>query len=246
MTPGNVKALCKRELRSYLSTPLAYVFIVIFLAMTGVFTFYLGSFFERGQADLQPFFLWHPWLFLLLVPALGMRLWAEERKTGTVELLLTLPVSMVEAVFAKFLAAWLMLGAALALTFPMWISVNLLGHPDNGVIVANYLGSFLMAGAYLALSACLSATTRNQVIAFVLSVVVCFIFLMAGFPIVLDAFQGWLPEVLLEAIASLSFYRHYIGITKGIISLADILFFFSFIALWLYLGAWVIERKKAS
>ncbi|TYO98114.1 ABC-2 type transport system permease protein [Geothermobacter ehrlichii] len=242
---NHLKALCKRELAGYFVTPLAYVFIVIFLALTGIFTFYLGGFFERGQADLQPFFLWHPWLFLLLVPALGMRLWAEERKTGTVELLLTLPVSMVEAVLAKFLAAWLMIALSLALTFPMWITVNILGDPDNGVIFANYLGSLLLAGAYLAVASCLSATTRNQVIAFVLSTIACFAFLLAGFPIVLDFFRPWLPEAVLNGIAALSFYNHYLGITKGILDLKDLVFFISFIAVWMYLGAWVICRKKA-
>ncbi len=245
MRVNQLKALCKRELAGYFVTPLAYVFIVIFLVLTGIFTFYLGGFFERGQADLQPFFLWHPWLFLLLVPALGMRLWAEERKTGTIELLLTLPVSMVEAVLAKFLAAWLMIALSLALTFPMWITVNILGDPDNGVIVANYLGSLLLAGAYLAVAACLSALTRNQVIAFVLSTIACFAFLLAGFPIVLDFFRSWLPETVLNGIAALSFYSHYLGITKGILDLRDLVFFISFIAVWMYLGAWVISRKKA-
>jgi len=238
--------LFKRELAGYFATPLAYVFIVIFLVLTGVFTFYLGGFFQRGQADLQAFFLWHPWLFLLLVPALGMRLWAEERKTGTIELLLTLPVSMTEAVLAKFLAAWAMIAISLALTFPIWISVNLLGDPDNGVIVANYLGSLLMAGAYLAVAACLSATTRNQVIAFVISTLACFAFLLAGFPLVLDFFRPWLPQAALDAIASLSFLSHFETITRGMIDLRDLLFFVSFILLWLYLGAWVISRKKAS
>lgn len=238
--------LYQRELTSYFATPLAYVFIVIFLVLTGVFTFYLGSFFQRGQADLQPFFLFHPWLFLLLVPALGMRLWAEERKTGTVELLLTLPVSMFEAVLAKFLAAWSMIAISLALTFPIWMTVNLLGNPDNGVIIVNYLGSLLMAGAYLAIAACFSAATRNQVIAFVISTLACFIFLLAGYPMVLDFFRAWLPQSALDAIASLSFLNHYQAISRGVIDLRDLVFFISFIAFWLYLGAWVINRKKAS
>lgn len=237
--------LYQRELTSYFATPLAYVFIVIFLVLTGVFTFYLGSFFQRGQADLQPFFLFHPWLFLLLVPALGMRLWAEERKTGTVELLLTLPVSMFEAVLAKFLAAWSMIAISLALTFPIWMTVNLLGNPDNGVIIVNYLGSLLMAGAYLAIAACFSAATRNQVIAFVISTLACFIFLLAGYPMVLDFFRAWLPQSALDAIASLSFLNHYQAISRGVIDLRDLVFI-SFIAFWLYLGAWVINRKKAS
>jgi len=243
---SNLRPLFRRELASYFATPLAYVFIVIFLVLTGIFTFYLGGFFERGQADLQAFFLFHPWLFLLLVPALGMRLWAEERKTGTVELLLTLPVSMVEAVLAKFLAAWAMIAISLALTFPIWITVNLLGDPDNGVIVANYLGSLLMAGAYLAVAACLSALTRNQVIAFVVSTLACFAFLLAGFPLVLDFFRPWLPQAALDGIASLSFLSHYQAISRGVVDLRDLLFFLSFIATWLYLGAWAISRKKAN
>ena len=241
-----VRAIYKRELAGYFATPLAYVFIVIFLALTGAFTFYIGGFFARGQADLQPFFVWHPWLYLFLVPALGMRLWAEERRSGTIELLLTLPVSMGEAVLGKFLAAWTMLALALALTFPMWITVNILGHPDNGVILAGYLGSLLVAGSYLAVSACLSAATRNQVIAFVLSVVVCFLFLLAGYPLVLDVFRSWLPRPLVTGIASLSVLDHFYGVIKGVLSLSDLIYFGSFMALWLLAGAWTIERKKAA
>ena len=241
----NVAAVFRREMAGYFATPLAYVFIVIFLMLMGAFTFYLGGFFPRGQADLIPFFQWHPWLYLLLVPALGMRLWAEERKSGTIELLMTLPVSMGEAVLGKFLAAWAMIAIALALTFPIWITVNILGSPDNGVILASYLGSLLMAGALLALSACISALTRNQVIAFVLSVVVSLLFLLAGFPLVLDIFRSWLPAVVLDGIASLSVLHHFQAITRGVLDLRDLLFFLSFIALWLYLGAWTINRKKA-
>lgn len=243
---NHVKTLFRRELAAYFATPLAYVFVVIFLVLMGVFTFHLGGLFERGQADLQPFFVWHPWLYLFLVPALGMRLWAEERKTGTVELLLTLPVSMGEAVLAKFLAAWAIIGISLALTFPVWITVNLLGSPDNGVILAGYIASLLMAGAYLAVSACISAVTRNQVIAFVLSTVACFAFLLAGFPLVLEFFRPWLPEFVVAGIASLSFMTHFQAIVKGVLDLRNLVFFVSFIALWLYLGAWVISRKKAA
>ena len=178
-----IKGVFRRELRSYFATPVAYVFIVIFLMLTGVFTFYLGGFYEREQADLRPFFNFHPWLYLFLVPAVAMRLWAEERKSGTIELLMTLPVSPLQAVVGKFLAAWAFIGIALLLTFPIWITVNYLGDPDNGVILSAYTGSFLMAGGFLAIGSCISATTRNQVIAFVLTVVVCFGFLLAGFPL---------------------------------------------------------------
>ena len=184
-----ITTVCKRELRSYFATPVAYVFIVIFLVLSSAFTFYLGNFYERGQADLLPFFSFLPWLYLFLVPAVSMRLWSEERKSGTIELLLTLPITMWQAVMGKFLAAWLFIGIALALTFPLWITVNYLGDPDNGVIFASYLGAWLMAGAFLAIGSCISAATRNQVVAFILTVVVCFLLVMAGFPLVLDAFR---------------------------------------------------------
>ncbi len=185
-----IRSIARRELRSYFATPLAYVFIVIFLVLTGLFTFYLGGFYERGQADLAPFFNFHPWLYLFLVPAIAMRLWAEERKSGSIELLLTLPVTLWQAVLGKFLAAWLFIAVALALTFPIWITVNYLGDPDNGVIVAGYIGSLLMAGGFLAIGSCISAATRNQVVAFILTVVICFLFMLAGFPLVLDLFSG--------------------------------------------------------
>lgn len=165
----------RRELASYFATPLAYIFIVIFLVMAGTFAFFIGNFFNRGQADLQPFFQFHPWLYLVLIPALSMRLWAEERKTGTIELFLTLPISMTQAVLGKFLAAWAFAGIALILTFPFWITVNILGSPDNGVILASYIGSFLMAGAYLAIGGALSALTKSQIIAFVVTAAVCFL-----------------------------------------------------------------------
>src|SRR5579863_2344555 len=186
----NVWIIFRRELKSYFATPLAYVFIVIFLVMAGILTFFLGNFFERGQADLQPFFAFHPWLYLVLIPALSMRLWAEERKSGTIELFLTLPISVGEAVLGKFLAAWAFSGIALALTFPFWITVNVLGSPDNGVILASYLGSFLMAGAFLAIGAAISAACKNQVIAFVLSGTLCFVFIAAGSSIVLGPIES--------------------------------------------------------
>ena len=235
----------KRELRAYFATPLAYVFIVIFLALSGVFTFYLGNFYGRGQADLQPFFAFHPWLYLLLVPAIAMRLWAEERKSGTIELLLTLPVTMWQAVLGKFLAAWAFVGIALALTFPMWMTVNYLGNPDNGVIVAGYLGSLLMAGGYLAIGACVSAATKNQVIAFIAALVICLLFTLAGFPLVLDAFASWAPQALVELISSLSFLSHFQAISKGVLALSDVLYFLVMIGAWLLAGAIVIDLKKA-
>ena len=240
-----ITTVCKRELRSYFATPVAYVFIVIFLVLSSAFTFYLGNFYERGQADLLPFFSFLPWLYLFLVPAVSMRLWSEERKSGTIELLLTLPITMWQAVMGKFLAAWLFIGIALALTFPLWITVNYLGDPDNGVIFASYLGAWLMAGAFLAIGSCISAATRNQVVAFILTVVVCFLLVMAGFPLVLDAFRSWAPQMLVDAIASMSFLTHFSSISKGVIDLRDLLYFVLMIGFWLYASAIVIDLKKA-
>lgn len=242
---NNITAIARRELANYFSTPVAYVFIVIFLALTGMFTFYLGGFFERGQADLQPFFMYHPWLYLFLIPALSMRLWSEERKAGTIELLMTLPVTTNEAVLGKFFAAWIFTTVALLLTFPIWITVNYLGSPDNAVIFAGYLGSLLMAGAFLALGAAISAMTRNQVIAFVVTVVLCFAFILSGFPLVLDFFRSWLPHGVVSAIAYLSFLTHFEAIAKGVIDLRDVVFFASFIACWLVANVILVEMKKA-
>ena len=235
----------RRELASYFATPVAYVFIVIFLLLAGWFTFYLGGFFERGQADLVPFFSFHPWLYLFLIPAVSMRLWAEERKSGSIELLLTLPITMLQAVIGKFLAAWAFVGIALALTFPLWITVNYLGDPDNGAILAGYLGSLLMAGAFLAIGSCISASTRNQVVAFILTVVVCLVLLLAGLPMVLDVLGVVLPQVIVDAIASLSFLTHFQAIGKGVIDLRDLLYFGLMIGFWLYANAVVIDLKKA-
>jgi ABC-2 type transport system permease protein len=240
-----VQAIFKRELRSYFATPIAYVFIVIFLMLMAVFTFYLGSFYERGQADLAPFFNYHPWLYLFLVPAITMRLWAEERKTGSIELLMTLPVHTWQAVLGKYLAAWAFTGVALLLTFPIWVTVNYLGDPDNGVIVAAYLGSFLMAGGFLAVGAMVSATTRNQVIAFVITVVACFSLLLAGFPLVLDAFSPWLPQAVVDAIASLSFLTHFNSISKGVIDFRDLVYFALVIGAFLYANTIILRLKKA-
>ncbi len=242
---NNLGVILRRELASYFATPVAYVFIVIYLIMSAAFTFYLGGFYEREIADLEPFFRFHPWLYLFLVPAIGMRLWAEERKYGTVELLLTLPVTPTEAVLGKFLAAWLFIGLGLLLTFPIWITVNVLGNPDNGVILAAYLASWLMAGGFLAISACLSAATRNQVVAFILSVVVCFLFLLSGLPMVLDAFRGWLPQAMVDGIANLSFLVHFSSLSRGVIDLRDLVYFAVVIGCWLMANRIVLELKKA-
>ncbi|MGE5512414.1 MAG: ABC transporter permease [Bacteroidota bacterium] len=242
----NVCIIAKRELGAYFGTPLAYIFIVIFVAMTGTFAFYVGNFFDRGQADLQPFFLYHVWLYLLLVPAVAMRLWAEERKTGTIELLMTLPISTTEAILGKFLAAWAFIGVALALTFPMWITVNILGQPDNGVIFVSYIGSFLMAGAFLAIGSCISALTKNQVIAFIVAATLCFLFVMSGAEMVLNFFRAWAPASLLQAISSMSFISHFDQISKGVFSLPTLIFYASLMAFFLFANVIVVEQRKAA
>lgn len=241
----NVIILFKRELGSYFATPVAYVFIVIFLIMGGAMTFYLGNLYERGQADLSPFFQYHPWLYLFLVPAIAMRLWAEERKSGTIELLMTLPISVGQSVIGKFLAAWVFIGISLVLTFPIWITINYLGNPDNGVILAAYLGSFLMAGGFLAIGSCISAMTKNQVIAFIITVVICFLFLLAGSPLVLNFFKALLPQNIVDAVSSLSFLTHYASLAKGVIDLRDVIYFVSLIGFWLYANTVIVEMKKA-
>jgi ABC-2 type transport system permease protein len=241
----NVAVIFRREFLSYFATPLAFVFIVIFLVLAGAFAFYLGGFYERGQADLTPFFNYHPWLYLFLIPALSMRLWAEERKSGSIELLMTLPVTTWQAVIGKYLAAWAFAGVALALTFPIWITVNYLGDPDNGAIFAAYVGSLLMAGGFLAIGACLSAATRNQVIAFIFTVVICFGFLLSGFALVLGLFEGWAPQAVVDAIASLSFLTHFSSISKGVIDIRDLIYFAVLIAAWLTANAIVLDMKKA-
>jgi ABC-2 type transport system permease protein len=213
--------------------------------LSNALTFYLGGFYERGQADLTPFFNFHPWLYLFLAPALSMRLWAEERKSGSIELLMTLPIEPWQAVIGKFLAAWLFTAIALALTAPIWITVNYLGDPDNGVIFAAYLGSLLMAGGFLAVGSCISAATKNQVIAFILSVSACLVLLLASFALVLDVFSLWAPQVLVDTIASLSFLTHFENISKGVIDLRDLVYFGLLIAAMLYANTIVLELKKA-
>jgi len=242
---NTIQALFKRELRSYFATPVAYVFIVIFLVLMGTFTFYLGGFYEQGQADLRAFFNFHPWLYLFLVPAIAMRLWAEERKSGSIEMLMTLPITPWQAVLGKYFAAWAFTAIALALTFPVWLTVNYLGDPDNGVIFAAYVGSLLMAGGFLAIGACVSAITRNQVIAFVLSIVMCFGFLLSGFPFVLDLFSGWAPQVVIDGIASLSFLTHFSNISRGVIDIRDLVYFGLLIGAFLYANTIVLQWKQA-
>ncbi len=242
----NLGIIFKRELFSYFATPLAYIFIVIFLIMNGIFTFELGGFYLRGQADLLPFFGFHPWLYLFMVPAIAMTLWADERKTGTIELLLTLPIRLRDAVLAKFLAAWVLIGIALMLTFPIWVTVNYLGDPDNGVILAAYLGSWFMAGGFLAIGSCMSASTKNSFISFKLTVSICFLFVVMGSPILLESFPGWMPQFLVDALSAMGFLTHFNSISKGVLDIRDVLFFGVFIAAWLLASAVVIEIKKAN
>ncbi|MDP4910697.1 MAG: ABC transporter permease subunit [Pseudomonadales bacterium] len=242
---NGIRVIARRELGSYFATPLAYVFILIFLVLAGVFTFYLGNFYERDQADLGPFFNFHPWLYLFLVPAISMRLWSEERKSGSIELLLTLPITRFEAVLGKFIAAWLFAGLALLLTFPLWLTVNYLGQADNGVIFASYIGSWLMAGGFLAIGSCMSAISKSQVIAFILTAAVCLLFVLAGFPLVLNVFKDWLPMLVVDTVASLSFMSHFGAIAKGVLGLQDLLYFVSVIMVWLLATSVVIEIKQA-
>jgi len=188
---SNIVTIAKREVRGYFSSPVAYVFIVIFLLLSGFFTFMVGGFFDRGQASLEGFFAWHPWLYLFLVPAVGMRMWSEERRLGTIELLLTMPITPWQAIVGKFLASWVVVALALVLTFPIVITVNYLGHPDNGVLIAGYIGSLLMAGAYLAITAMTSSMTRNQVVSFIVSVVLALFLILAGYPPVTNMLTSW-------------------------------------------------------
>lgn len=242
----NTWIIARRELAAYFSSPLAYVFIVIFLVMSGGVTFFFGSFLDRGQADLAVFFLYHPYLYLFLIPAVGMRLWAEERKSGSIEFLMTLPISTGQAVLGKFLAAWVFAGIALALTFPIWITVNYLGEPDNGVIVAAYIGSWLMAGGFLALSSCVSALTKNQVIAFVLAAAICFIFLMSGVELVQAFFRAWTPLAFVDTVSELSFLTNFNDLAQGVIDIRDLIFFGLVIGIALYINTIIVDMRKGA
>jgi ABC-2 type transport system permease protein len=234
-----------RELKGYFRTPLASIFLLVFLALSSGMTFFLGRFFERDQADLTAFFAWHPWLFLILMPAIGMRLWAEERRSGTIELLMTLPVTNTQLVIGKFLASWIFTLIALILSMPIWITVNYLGNPDNSVIFISYIGSWLMAGAFLALTSCLSTLTKNQVIAFIISSISGFILVMAGFGLVLSAVRSWAPIWLTETIRSMSFLSHFNRIQMGVFDFSTLLFFVSTIIFCLWINIQLVQIKKA-
>lgn len=245
-SPGIIGVVFGREFQGYFATPLAAVFLVVFVVLATGMTFMLGDFFARNQADLISFFAWHPWLFLVLMPAIGMRLWAEERRSGTIELLTTLPVRTWELVVGKFLAGWAFTGITLIATMAMWLTVNYLGEPDNTVVLGSYLGSWLMAGAFLAISACLSALTKSQVIAFIVAAIACFLLVMAGSDLVLASVQSWAPAFVTETIQSLSFLTQFDYITRGVIEVPALFFFVSAIALCLWLNVRIVDAKKAA
>jgi ABC-2 type transport system permease protein len=239
------RLICKRELFSYFSTPMAYIFLVLFLLLSNALTFFMGGFFAAEQADLRSFFLFHPWLYLIFIPALTMRLWSEERKNGSIELLMTLPITALEAALGKFFAAWIFTGIALLLTVPLWLTVNYLGQPDNGIIALNYLASWLLAGALVSVGCFCSALCKNQMVAFILSSSLTFMFILSGTPVILSFFKGWLPSVLLEGIASMSVLTHYAAIGKGLVGVHDMVFFGVMIAHFIAATTLIIQTKKA-
>ncbi len=243
-TVNNIRAIFKREISGYFGSPLAYVFIVIFLLLLGFFTFYVSNFFEAGQADLRGFFEWHPWIFMFLIPAIAMKLWAEERRMGTIELILTFPVTVGEAILGKFLAAWVFIGIGLFLTFPMVITVAYLGEPDLGATFCSYVGSFLMAGAFLSVGIMTSSLTRSQVISFIVSIVICLFFILAGYPPVTEVLSGWSPVWLLNIVSYLSFLSHYISIERGVLDLRDIVYYFSVIFFMLFINGMIIQNRR--
>ncbi len=240
----DVLIIARREFFAYFANSLAAVFLAVFVGGVQALTFFVGDFFEAGQANLVPFFSFHPWLFLVLIPAIAMRLWAEERRVGTLEFLMTLPIMPWQAVIGKFLAAWIVAGLALVLTFPIWVTVNYLGDPDNGVILAGYVGCLLVAGAFLAIGAAVSALTKNQVIAFVLAVAICFVFTVAGTPVVTEFLSDRMP-VLAEMARAISVSDRFGGFTRGVVSARDIVFFGSFMAFFLFVNAVILDHRKA-
>ncbi|MFW5637238.1 MAG: ABC transporter permease [Thermodesulfobacteriota bacterium] len=241
---NTVTAIFKREILGYFRSPVAYVFIAIFLLLLGFFTFYISHFFEMGQADLRAFFEWHPWIYMFLVPAVAMRLWAEERRMGTIELILTYPITVGEAILGKFLAAWIFIGIALSLTFPMVITVSYLGDPDLGAIFCGYVGSFLLAGAFLSVGSMTSAMTRSQVISFILAVVICLFFILAGYPPITEIFSGWAPGWLIEVVANLSFLSHFQSLQRGVIDLRDLIYYLSVIFFMLFANSIIIQNRS--
>lgn len=245
-TVNNIRAIFRREFSGYFGAPVAYVFIVIFLLLLGFFTFYISRFFEAGQADLRSFFEWHPWVYMFLIPAVAMRLWAEERRMGTIELILTFPVTVGEAIIGKFLAAWGFIGIALFFTFPMVLTTTYLGNPDMGAIICSYVGSFLMAGAFLSVGIMTSSLTRSQVISFIISIVICLFFILAGFPPVINALSGWTPAWFVSIVSELSFLSHFFSIERGVLDIRDLIYYFSVITFMLFATAIIIQNRKTS
>lgn len=242
---SSILTIIRRELGSTFTSPVAYVFLVMFLVLTGFFTFMIGGFFVRNEADLNSFFFWFPWLFLFLVPAVGMRQWAEERRQGTLELLFTMPVSVPEAVLGKFLAGWIFLGIALILTCPIVFTVCYLGDPDPGPMVTGYTGSFLLAGAYLAVSGMASAFTRNQIVSFITSTVLCLLLVLAGFPPVTGLLLKWgAPSGVLDFAAGLSVFYHFDGMQRGVFDLRDIVYFLSLMVLALVITGVALKNRR--
>lgn len=242
----NIKGVVKRELTGYFGSPVAYVFIVVFLLLCGFFTFYISHFYEVGQADLRAFFEWHPWIFLFLVPAVGMRLWAEERRTGTIEIILTLPITLPEIILGKFIAAWLFIGMALFLTFPLVVTVSYLGDPDMGAVFCSYFGSFMLAGAYLSVGSMSSSLTRNQVISFIVSVIICLFLVLAGWPPVTEIFLGWSPSWLVDVISGFSFMTHFTSMERGVLDLRDLFYYISVIFFMLFSNGVILQNRRAS
>ncbi|GBC63287.1 ABC transporter permease [Desulfonema ishimotonii] len=244
MMISQVRAIFKREISGYFGSSVAYVFIAIFLLLLGFFTFYVSQFYEAGQADLRAFFEWHPWIYMFLIPAVAMRLWAEERRMGTLELILTFPITVGEAIIGKFLAAWAFIGISLLLTFPMVLTVMYLGNPDPGAIFCGYIGSFLMAGAFLSVGSMTSSLTRSQVISFILAVVICLFFILAGYPPVTGVLSGWAPRWLIDIVSNLSFLSHYMSMQRGVIDLRDVIYYVSVISFMLFANAIIIQNRK--
>ena len=242
----NIKGVVKRELAGYFGSPVAYVFIVVFLLLCGFFTFYISHFYEVGQADLRAFFEWHPWIFLFLVPAVGMRLWAEERRTGTIEIILTLPITLPEIILGKFIAAWLFIGLALFLTFPLVVTVSYLGDPDMGAVFCSYFGSFMLAGAYLSVGSMSSSLTRNQVISFIVSVIICLFLVLAGWPPVTEILLGWSPSWLVDVISGFSFMTHFTSMERGVLDLRDLFYYISVIFFMLFSNGVILQNRRAS
>ncbi len=241
-----ISAIVKKELAGYFGSAVAYVFIVIFLMLMGYFTFFISNFYTAGQADLRSFFEWHPWLYLFLIPAVAMHLWAEERRHGTIELMLTFPVLVTEAIVGKFLAAWIFIGIALALSFPVVLTTLYLGDPDMGVIISGYVGSFLLAGAFLSVGLMTSSITRSQVISFILSVIICLFFILAGFAPVTGMISGWAPIWFLDIVSEMSFLSHYHALGRGVLDMRDILYYGSVIFFMLCANGVILQARKAS